>query len=140
MKLIRTVIIKHIVTEEKKATLITEFETEIMQCERELEQLVFQLHKATKDIPNKHEQLTLRARYKEEIKKREERLQTISFKVQQLNKLELGSEIGAGTAESIVDIEVGDTWPDLDQRTEVIIKNGIVHEIRESRSEHDELV
>ncbi len=140
MKLLRTVTIKHIVTEEKKAEIIAEFEAEITQSERELEQLTFQLHKATKDIANKHEQLALRARYKEEMKQREEKLRTISFKVQQLHKLELGSEISAGTADSIVEVEVGDHWPDLDQKTELIIKNGIVHEIRESRSENDELV
>lgn len=136
MKLLRTVIIKHVLTEEKKAAMIAEFEAEFSQCERELEQLTFQLHKAIKDLPSKHEQHALRARYKEEIKQREEKQRTISFKLQQLQILKLGSELNTGTAESIVEVEVGDPWPNPDQKTEVVIKNGMIHEIRESRNEH----
>ncbi len=137
MKLLRTVIIKEVVTEEKKAEMIAEFELEIKQCERELEQLTFQLYKATKDVQNKHEQHSLRTRYTEEINKRREKLETFKFKVQQLHKLEIGSEIRSGTADTIVEVNVGDPWPRLMEQTEVIIKDGIVYEIRESRNQNE---
>lgn len=137
MKLLQSIIIKEVVTAEKKEEMINEFELEIKQCERELEQLTFQLYKATKDVPNKNEQHQLRARYTEEINKRKEKLQTFRFKVQQLHKLELGTEIRSGSAERIIEVEVGDSWPNLTEQAEIIIQNGIIHEIREGRNGHD---
>lgn len=124
-------------TEARKSDLISEFETEIKQFERELEQLTFQLYKSTKDVQNKQDQQLIRTRYKEEISKRKEKLQLLSFKVQQLHKIEIGTEMRTGTAESMIDVKVGDPWPADTDKTEIIIHNGIVQEIRESRNKHD---
>ncbi|NEU29398.1 hypothetical protein GN156_01170 [bacterium LRH843] len=135
MKLLRTVIIKDVVTEEMKQELTAEYELEVNQCEREIEQLTFQLHKAVK--LNKHDEIQLRARYNKEITKRKEKREAALFKVQQLNKLELGSLIHSGTAESIIEIKIGDPWPKANEKTEIIINNGIIQDIRESRNEDD---
>lgn len=135
MKLLRTVVIKEVVTERKKNEMIAEFTSEINQYERELEQLTFQLYKATKDVQNKHQQQLLRNRYTEEINKRKEKLDAVKFKVQQLDHLELGTEIHSGTAESIVEVNVGDPWPTGVK--EIVIKDGIINEIRESRQRED---
>lgn len=137
MKLLRTVTIKEVVTAEKKEKMIREFELEINQYKRELEQLTFQLYKATRNVQNKQERQSVRIRYNEEINKRKERLESINFKVQQLHKLELGTEIHAGTAESIVEVNVGERWPDGMNQTELVIRNGIIHEIREGRKEDE---
>jgi hypothetical protein len=135
MKFLRTVTVKHVLTEEKKATMLKDFEQDISQIERELEQLKFQVLKATKELGNKQEQLLLRNRFKKEIEFREERLKSAAFKVQQLHKLEIGGEISEGTVDAIIEVEIGDLWPEQRGCLEMIVKNGIVHEFRESRNE-----
>ncbi|MCM3713169.1 YlqD family protein [Halalkalibacter oceani] len=131
MKILRTVVVKQVVTEAKKQSIVQEFKSEILQCERELEQLTFHLHKATKDVASKHEQQTLRARYKEEIKQRKEKLAELSFKVDQLSKLEIGTELREGTVETIVEIKEGDPWPAPE--TEIVVKDGVVEQIRRKK-------
>ncbi len=137
MKIVRTAVVKHVMTEAKKAQIILEFQGEMDRCRRELEQLEFQLHKATKDMTNRHEQQKIRQKYRQEIRQREERLETISFKVQQLHKLELGSEIRDGTTDIVLDLNIGDRWYDQENQLEIIIKDGRVHEIRESGNQND---
>ena len=131
MKLLRTVVIKEIVTKRKKDELISEYGKKLKQCERELEQLSFQLYKATRGVESKHKREMIRSRFTEEMNKRKEKLDLLKFKIQQIEKLELGSEIRAGTAERIVEVYVGDPWPEREE--EIIIKDGIINEIRESR-------
>ncbi|WP_332690217.1 YlqD family protein [Halalkalibacter lacteus] len=137
MKLIRNVVIKQVLTKEKKASIIQRYEEELIQYKREIDQLNFHLHRATRDRGTKHEQQQLRARYNKDIKKREDNIQALSFKIQQINQLKVGTEIREGTAESIIDINEGDKWPDLDCMPEIIIKNGIIQKIREGRNEDD---
>ncbi|WP_059104642.1 YlqD family protein [Shouchella shacheensis] len=137
MKFIRTVKVKHVLTEKKKQEIISDFEEEVTQLNRELEQLEFQLHKATKDLQAR-EQQNVRARYKAEMRKRKDKLETVSFRVQQLQKLETGSELDAGTADMILDIDIGDPWPDDTDSVEVIVKDGRVQEFKESRTSDDD--
>ncbi|WP_017727284.1 YlqD family protein [Halalkalibacterium ligniniphilum] len=138
MNIIRTIVVKQVLTEQKKATLHKQFEGEKVQLEKEIQQLKFQFHKTTKGHNgNQENQRQIRNSYQKEIKKREEQLKALSFKIQQLHKLELGSEIRDGTVQSVVEVNVGDVWDERMHETELIIKDGIVHEIREGRK-HDE--
>ncbi|WP_335960872.1 YlqD family protein [Halalkalibacter kiskunsagensis] len=137
MKLIQNVVIKQVLTKAKKASIIQQYEEGLIQYKREIDQLNFQLHRATKDRVTKHEQQQLRARYNKDIKKREDSIQALSFKIQQINQLQIGTEIREGTAESIIEINEGDMWTGLGSMPEIIIKDGIVQEIREGRNEDD---
>ncbi|KHF39803.1 YlqD family protein [Halalkalibacter okhensis] len=134
MKLLRKVQIKQVLTETKKRSMLNQFEEELRQCNREIEQMKFLLHKAIRETMNKNEQEEIRTRYMREIKKREELVKTITFKIEQLDKLILGVEIPDGTKEGIIEIKVGDPWPNWEQAPEVIVKDGIIQEIREGRN------
>lgn len=134
MKLLRTVAVKQVLTEKKKSDMLREFEEDIAQAERELEQLKFQLHKTIKDINGKQEKRLYRERFNKEIGLREDRLNTISFKVQQLQKIVIGTELNEGTVDAIIEVEVGDPWPSDTNGIEIVVKDGIIHEFRESRN------
>ncbi|MFC0558630.1 YlqD family protein [Halalkalibacter alkalisediminis] len=139
MRLIRPVLVKHIVTDKKKIQIIQQFKEDIAQTKREIEQLSFQLHKALRK--NKEsDQSKIHARYNSNIRSREDKLKNISFQIEQLDKLEEGMEIQEGTVDSIIDVSIGDRWPGSNQVAEIIIKDGIIQEIRESRNEDDRLV
>ncbi|WP_332630687.1 YlqD family protein [Halalkalibacter flavus] len=137
MKLLRKIVIKQVLTETKKAVMVTKFQEEFTQCKREVEQMKFLLHKAIRESTSKNEQQEIRARYMKEIEKREETARSISFKIEQLDKLEIGTEIPDGTAEGIIEIREGDSWPNLEQTPEIIVKDGVIQEIRESRNNDD---
>ncbi|WP_100404504.1 YlqD family protein [Bacillus solitudinis] len=139
MKLLRKVTVKQILTEAKKKTLLKQFDLEVIQIEREIEQMKFQLHKALKDVTEKSEKVMVRTRFQQEIENREEQLKSLAFKIQQLHKLEIGTEMNEGTVESISEVQVGDRWSESG-RTEIIIKDGFIHEFRESRNEDDRMV
>ncbi|KMK77355.1 YlqD family protein [Alkalihalobacillus pseudalcaliphilus] len=135
MKIIRKATVKHVLTASKKETLLANILEDEQSCKRELEQLEFQLHKALKDVNQKHDQAVVRKRYKKELDKRKERLHALHFKKQQLQKLEIGSEIRSGSIDTLIEFEVGDRWLDENEELEVIIKDGIIAEFRESRQD-----
>lgn len=138
MKIIKTVLVKQVLTEKRKAQLLNELYDEKDQLLKEVDQLKFQLHKKIKVNNNNQEHTrTIRTSFQKEMKQREEKIKGVDFKIHQLNKLELGSELRDGTIQSIVDIEVGDKWDELFNSSEIIVKDGIVHEIREGRKQHD---
>ncbi|MFV8827125.1 YlqD family protein [Alkalihalobacterium sp. APHAB7] len=130
MKVIKSVAIKQVLTEKRKDQLLNELHFEKEQAVKELEQLKFQLHKKIKQHTSHEQNHTLRSNFQKEIKQREEKLRGIDFKVHQLNKLEIGTELRDGTVESICEVKIGDNWDDIFSEAEIIIKDGIVHEIR----------
>lgn len=134
MKIIRNVIVKQILTENRKQELMNQLLFEKQQLQKELEQLKFQLHKKLKTTPNKERSLNAtRTSFQKEMNKREEKIAAVDFKMHQLNKLEIGTELKDGTVQTIEEIHVGDDWEMIQQPAEIIIKDGKIHEIRKGR-------
>ena len=138
MQFLQTVAIKQVFTELKKETLAKGLHEEIEQVQREMDQLHFQLQKAIKGSSSKEFQV--RKRYEQEINKRTEKRKSIEFKLQQLQKLEMGTEIADGYAQAIVELNIGDTWPDQGQELEMVVRDGTIEQFRESRRSDDGLV
>ena len=67
----------------------------------------------------------------ENLKKREDKLDLIQFKLEQLEELPIGSEIIEGEVHSIQSVAVGDDWHDILQDQSIIIKDGIVVKIEQ---------
>ncbi|ARK31025.1 hypothetical protein BkAM31D_14890 [Halalkalibacter krulwichiae] len=130
MRVIRNVNVKHVVTKKKKAQIIQQFQGELVQSKREVDQLTFQLHKALRDA-NESSHLKIKEKYEQELTQRKERVKLLHFKLEQVEKLEIGTEIQEEQVKSIIDIHVGDRWSE--QPAEIVIKDGIVQEIREGR-------
>lgn len=141
MKVKRPVHVKVVLTEGSKNELSVEYEERLSQCQLELEQLRFQAKKLLHDTGKKSpDQLRyLQERLRVEEKKKIEQVEQTQFQLEQLELLPIGTEILHSTVESEVEVKKGDVWEDLMKSCEIIIKDGIVHEIREGGKEDDKI-
>jgi seryl-tRNA synthetase len=139
MKIIRPVQVKIILTEASKNELSVEYKEKLDQLKLELEQLRFQAKKLIHDAGKKSPDQARLAQEKlrQEEKKKSEHIEYTEFQIEQIDLLPIGSEILHSTIESEVDVNVGDVWEDLMKRCEIIIRDGIVQEIREGRKNND---
>jgi formylmethanofuran dehydrogenase subunit C len=124
MNIMKKVVIKQVITENSKSALKEKFSSQIMRLEQECQQLLFEQRKLqnTKGISKQQ----LHNRFQQEIKKRKEKINVISFKIEQLEMLEIGSEIVEGEAEALVEVDVGTHWNELMEQTAIVIKDGII--------------
>jgi hypothetical protein len=135
MKIIRPVQVKVILTEASKIELEKEYQDRLDQTKIELEQLRFQGKKILHDAGKKgSDQIrVMQEKLRNEEKKKNEQIEHTQFQIEQLQLLPIGTEILHSTVDSEVEINVGDVWEDLMKNGEIIIKDGIIHEIREGR-------
>lgn len=132
MKAIKKVVVKQILTENRKQAMLDDFLKQKKQVEKEIKQLEFQLHKKLKASKNNYEyQNALKSSFNKEIKERNDKVKIIDFQIGQLRELEIGTEIKEQTIDTLHEINVGDDWNMFIEGTEIIIKDGIVSEIRE---------
>lgn len=137
IKLKRPVAIKAIVTEKFKSEASKEIQQALQNFDLALQQLEFQGKRAmtdldkNPDIPNKDQ-----ARQNLQMQIEQQRAQINSQKaelLQRLNmisQLDLNSEFLQATVDNYVDVKVGDNLYEKMSNTEVIVKDGIVVEIR----------
>ncbi|MEW9108566.1 YlqD family protein [Cytobacillus gottheilii] len=128
MKLIQTVTIKQVLTETTKKQLETEYDTERQQLLKEIDQLHFEMKKLEKT--KKYQVGSLRNQFEKEIQKRAEKEKLLDFQIQQLHMLPLGSEIKSDEVQALLEIKEGDRWDSFKEKKYIIIKDGIVDEIR----------
>ncbi|SDY73154.1 YlqD protein [Evansella caseinilytica] len=132
MQIIKKVIIKQILTEKSKTRLKEQFLSRQYQLNREIQQLEFVLHKKMKANKNNLSyQTTLKESFGREVQRRKERMRQYELKLGQLDELEIGSELREGTIQMIETVEEGDNWEEMMKGTEIVIKDGVVHEIRQ---------
>jgi predicted transcriptional regulator len=127
MKILQSVVVKQVLTEKSKKELLNNFESNLFRLRKECEQLQFEQKKLEKN--SKLLLKDIRNQFENELKKRSEKMKMISFQIDQLNHLELGSEIKEKEVQAIIDVQVGDCWDNINQ-AEIVIKDGIVQEIR----------
>ncbi|MFS0672412.1 YlqD family protein [Ornithinibacillus sp. 179-J 7C1 HS] len=124
MNIIKKVVIKQIITEKSKAALREKFTKHRMRLEQECQQLLFEQRKLqNKKSMSKQD---LHDRFQQEIKNRKEKIKLVEFKIEQLEMLEIGSEIVESEVEALVEVEVGTHWKDIMEQTAIIIKDGKV--------------
>jgi hypothetical protein len=128
MKILQTVVVKQVLTEKSKKELLSKFEASLFQLQKECDQLLFEQKKQEKN--NKFPLINVRNHFETEIKKRNEKIKLLSFQIEQLKLLPLASELKEKEIQAIVDVQIGDKWEDNGIQTEIIIKDGIVQEIR----------
>lgn len=140
MQFLQTVSIKQVLTANKKERLTKELNQEMDQLQREIEQFHFQLHKAIKKSEPVSQEQQIRMRYEQEINKRTDKRKSLEFRLQQLDRLPIDSEIAGGQTQAIVELTIGDRWPDQEQQLEVVVRDGIIEQFRESRRSDDGMV
>ncbi|OIJ09879.1 hypothetical protein BKP35_15450 [Anaerobacillus arseniciselenatis] len=132
MRVIKKVVVKQVLTEIRKQLMMEDYLKKKKQVEKEIKQLEFQLHKKLKASKNNFEyQSALKSSFNKEIKERNDKVKIIDFQIGQLNDLEIGTEIKEQTVDTLFELKIGDDWDAFINKTEIIIKDGIVHEIRE---------
>lgn len=124
MKIIKTVQVKQIVTERSKEKLKNHFLHQKMRLEQECQQLLFEQRKMqSKAGMSKHD---VKDRFEQEINQRKQQMNTLDFKLEQLEILELDSEIIEKEVEALVEVKEGLHWDEIMKEQAIIIKDDIV--------------
>jgi hypothetical protein len=128
MRLLQKVIVKQVLTEKSKEDLAIRFEQQKEQLQKEIEQLRFQMKKIEKT--KKWSSSLLEARFEKEQESRVEKIRILDFQLDQLALLPAGSELLEKEMEGVVEVGVGDRWEDVSQAKTILIKDGIIVNIR----------
>jgi F0F1-type ATP synthase membrane subunit b/b' len=126
------VAVKFILTEQTKQQLIAEHRRQVDRLNAEIEQIEQQgkvmLEQALQQGGAQAQEL--RQRLEQEKNNRRQQIEQIILQLQQIQQMELGTEIQNMSVETTVDVRVGDDWTKILRGAEIIVKDGIVHEIR----------
>ncbi|WP_445488296.1 YlqD family protein [Niallia sp. 03133] len=128
MKILQSVSVKQILTEATKEKLLEKYKQKLMEIEKECQQLRFEEKKQLHNLqlsPNK-----IKNYYSNEIKKRLKKKQSMEFLVDQIHILPLGSELKEEEVTALVEVKPGDDWNDAISSKTIIIKDGVIDEIR----------
>lgn len=121
LQIIKKVLIKRVITEKSRAQLRETFEKEIKKLERESQQLLFEQRKLQNKLSNSKREIN--QRFQREIKRRKDKIVLIEFKIEQLDILQIGSEIVEGEVDAIVNVEVGSDWKEIMSTQSIVIKD-----------------
>ncbi|MFO1445883.1 YlqD family protein [Bacillus sp. Bva_UNVM-123] len=128
MKILQTVVVKQVLTEHSKQELLSTYISRKQQLEKECGELHFEMKKLEKT--KKFQPVSLRKHFEKEIQIRQEKTKLLDFQIEQLHILPLGSELKEKEVKAIIDVKQGDRWEDIQSGKTIIIKDGIVEEIR----------
>ena len=129
MKIIKKIEVKQIITEASKEKIKNNFHARKMRLEQECQQLLFEKRKLlNKKGVYKQE---IERKFEMEINKRKDEIKLIEFKEEQLDILDIGSEIVEGEVEALIDVNVGANWEELMKERAIVIKDDIVVRIDE---------
>jgi hypothetical protein len=126
------VTVKFILTELAKQQILADHRQQIENLTNELDQLEQQGRQALEEAMAQGGEIAAQVREQIEQEKNNrigQREQLIQ-QMQQIQQLELGTEVQNMNVETSVDVRVGDDWGKVLLGSEIIIKDGIVHEIR----------
>ena len=123
VQIIKKILVKQVVTEKSKSKLKDQFESEKNQLAQECQQLLFEERKL--QHKKGHSKKEIARRFQQEIQKRQDKMDVLDFKIEQLDTLEIGQEIVQREVEALVEVEVGTDWEALMDQQAIIIKDGI---------------
>ncbi|EJY55871.1 hypothetical protein URH17368_1590 [Alicyclobacillus hesperidum URH17-3-68] len=128
------VAVKFILTEAAKQQIIAEQRRQIEQVMNELEQIEEQGKQAIEQAMAQSGELAQQVRLQVENEKRvrEQRREELFQQMQQFQQMELGTEIQNMTVETMVEVKPGDDWTKVLLGSEIIVRDGIVVEIRQN--------
>ncbi|RIV21060.1 hypothetical protein D2Q93_10770 [Alicyclobacillaceae bacterium I2511] len=132
MSIRQPVAVKFILTEDTKQQILTEQRRQIEQITASLEQLEQGGRQALEQAMAQGGDVA--AKIKEQVEQQkqshlQQREQLIQ-QIQQIQQMSIGTEVPNMNVETTVEVHVGDDWGKILLGSEVIVKDGIVHEIR----------
>ncbi|WP_312469287.1 YlqD family protein [Neobacillus sp.] len=128
MQIIQTVVVKQILTEKSRQQLFDNYYERNLQLQKECDQLQFELKRVEKT--KTFSSGALRTHFKKEIQMRKEKTKLLEFQIEQLHILPLGSELKEKEVQALVEINIGDKWDERLGQPVIIIKDGIIEDIR----------
>src|SRR3954467_1899714 len=128
MKLLQSVVVKQVLTEKSKEGLQEKYHTNILQLQKECDQLRFEMKKLEKN--KKFHQPNLSKQFEKEIQNRLEKIKLIEFRLEQLHILPLESELKEKEVQALVEVQIGDRWSKLTGEKTIVIKDDFIVEIR----------
>ena len=129
----RPVVIKAVVTESFKRLYIQDLEEAMKRVDAIVLQIDTQIRRAELERQLSAQSRAVRQQLELERARQEATKAELSMRLREAQELALNSEFPQGTMESLVEVSVGDNLFDKIGRTELVVKDGIVLEIREER-------
>lgn len=128
----RPVVIKTIVTDSFKRLYIADLEDAIKRVEAIVQQIDVQIRRFDLERQVTPQTRALRQQLELERARQEATAAELGARLREAQQLALNEEFTQGTLEGTVEVSVGDNLFDRISRTEVIVKDGIIMEIREA--------
>ena len=130
----RSIGVRVIVTEEFKTELKGELEQAATETQRRIDQMELHSRRLVADMQTTDLSQAMQARRQIEAERqRHDALkQDIQRQLQEVDKLEIGSEYPRGTLEGVVDLQQGDDLVQKLSGSQIVIKDGVIVEVRET--------
>ncbi len=128
---VRPVVVKAIVTDVFKRQYLSELEDTVKRLDAVIAQIDTQIRRTELERQITPQARAIRQQLEVERSRQEAARMELATRMKEAEALELQSEFSQGTVESTVDLNVGDNFFTRLARAEIVIKDGIVIEIRE---------
>ena len=128
----RPIVIKTIVTESFKRLYVADLEDAIKRVEAIIQQIDVQSRRFELERQVNPQSRVIRQQLELERARQDSTRMELQARLREAQQLELNSEFTQGSLEGTVNIAVGDNLFDKIAGTELIVKDGIVLEIRET--------
>lgn len=140
IQLVRQVAVKAIVTENFKAQVAAEINRNLQQIDAELQQLEFKGKRAIADLEKRSPQPqsaevkiqleTIRGQVETEKMRLLQMKEEMTAQQQALNELPIGSVVTQFTVENPVEVRIGENIFQRLEGGEILVKDGVIQEIR----------
>lgn len=127
----RPVLIKAVVTESFKRLYVQDLEDAIKRTETILEQITTQIRRSELERQVSPQSRAVRQQLEVEHARQEATRAELQMRLREAEALELNAEFTQGTVESLVEVQIGDNLFNKLGRAEILVKDGIILEIRE---------
>jgi len=130
----RSIGVRVIVSEEFKAELNSELQEAATETQRRIEQMEMHSRRLLAELQRSDLSQAMQARKQIEAERqRHDALkQDIQRQLQEVDKLEIGSEYPRGTVEGVVELNQGDDLVQKLSGSQIVIKDGVIVELRET--------
>jgi len=130
----RSIGVTAIVTEQFKEELKAELQQAAEETQRRIDQMEIQSRRVLAGLQRTDLNQAMNARRQMEAERRRHDAlkQDIERQIDEAGKLEIGSEYPRGTLEGVVEIDEGDDLVTKATGSQIIVKDGVVVEIREA--------
>jgi len=133
MTVIRPVVVKAIVTESFKKQYLSEMEDTIRRLDAIIAQIDTQIRRAELERQITPQSRAVRQQLEVERSRQEAARLELQARMREAEGLAFNEEFPQGTLESVVEIGVGDNFFTRLARAEIVIKDGIIVELRENQ-------